>query len=179
MRVQFFPVLLAATWVAGIAEKAMALDEIVTFDEDRITMTLPDGWEKSELNREAALAGFQSSDSTTSLFFRDYQEVGDVGMREVLDATVANFEKEFRFTEDGEVRQGTVKGIGEKRWPGIFTTFEAEAENDSKTFRWKFYRLIFDTGDRIVLVQATTTIPLRQSRDRQVMDAIRSLVVKQ
>jgi len=168
-----------ASWFAATPVPVRALDETVLFDEGRLAVTIPDGWKELPRNRGETLAGFESSDSTTSIFFREFRAPGSAGMRDILDATVANFEAQFRFTEDGVVKDGQVKGKDGKSWVAVFTTFEAEGREKKQIFAWKFYLLLFDLGDRLVMTQATTTLPVRQSREREIMETLRSIVAKE
>lgn len=61
----------------------------------------------------------------------------------------------------------------------IFTTVEAKVEKGGKTFAMKFYLLVFDTGSRLYLMQAGTTLPVGEARERQIHERIRSLVAKE
>ena len=77
-----------------------------------------------------------------------------------------------------KAKTGDVAGP-ERKWPGIFTTVEASVAKGDETFEMKFYLLVFETGSRLYLMQASTTLPVREARERQVYELIRSLVAKE
>ncbi len=99
-------------------------------------------------------------------------------MHEIVDATVVNFEERFKLRNEEDSKTGQVAGPGEKKWPAIFKTFEGEMVRGEKTFEMKFYLLIFDTGTELYLMQASTTIPIRGSREKQIFEMIRSIIAK-
>ncbi|MEX2580365.1 MAG: hypothetical protein WD342_15005 [Verrucomicrobiales bacterium] len=42
----------------------------------------------------------------------------------------------------------------------------------------KFYLLVFDTGTNLYFLQTSTTRPVREARERQIYEFIRSIVAK-
>jgi hypothetical protein len=100
------------------------------------------------------------------------------GMQDILDATIANYEATFIVKDVAKAKTGDVAGP-ERKWPGIFTTVEASVAKGDETFEMKFYLLVFETGSRLYLMQASTTLPVREARERQVYELIRSLVAKE
>jgi hypothetical protein len=40
----------------------------------------------------------------------------------------------------------------------------------------RFHLFLFDTGSKLYLVQASTTKPIRESREKQIFELLRSLV---
>jgi hypothetical protein len=147
-------------------------------DEGRVSLIVPDGWKKTELNAADVLAGYATQDNRSSVFFRAISPESGGGMQDILDATIANYEATFKVKEVSKAKTGDVSGPGRK-WPGIFTTVEASVVKGDETFEMKFYLLVFETGSRLYLMQASTTLPVRESRERQIYELIRSLVAKE
>lgn len=152
--------------------------ERTLIDEGRISLILPDGWEKTELNAAEVIAGYATQDNRSSVFFRLIPGGSGGDMEDILDATIRNYEATFPVKKVGKTTTGEIDGP-ERKWPGIFTTVETEVEKDEKTFPMKFYLLVFDTGSRLYLMQAGTTLPVREARERQIHELIRSLVAKE
>lgn len=150
----------------------------VKIADDRISFALQDGWMKSDLNAERVLAGYATMDNRSSAFFKEMEPSFGGSMQDLIDATVANFEQMFDVQKVAEAKTGQVKGIGEKKWPAIFTTAEAIVKKGRDEFEMRFYLLVFDTGERLYFVQASTTIPVREAREEQIYDMIRSIVAK-
>ena len=147
--------------------------------EGRLSVEIPDGWEVSELNSENVLAGYATQDSRSSVFFKDIDSALGGSMQDILDGTVFNFEQRFAMKKVGEAKTGQVQGpTPEKKWPAIFTTMEATVVKGQDSFEMKFYLLIFDTGDRLYTVQVSTTVPVRDVRERQIYEMIRSIIAK-
>lgn len=159
------------------AATACAGDRILVAN-DKISLILPDGWKESELNAGVVEAGFATQDQRTSAFFTKYGAGTLASMQELIDMTVESFEKEFTIRKESDPVTGQVQGPGEKKWPAIFKTLEATVMKGEKEFEMRFYVLIFDVGTNLYLLQATTTLPVRESRERQVYEFIRSLVAK-
>ena len=130
------------------------------------------------VNAGDVLGGYATQDNRSSAFFRDFD--GSVGgsMQELLDSTILNFEQRFKLTKVEEAKTGQVKGPGEKKWPAIFTTFDATVVKGRESFEMRFYLLVFDTGNRLYTLQASTTRPVREARERQIYEMIRSIVAK-
>jgi hypothetical protein len=159
------------TGLARVADRAL-------IDEGRVSLVVPDGWEKTELNAPEVLAGYATQDNRSSVFFRAMSPESSGGMQDILDATIANYEATFKVKGVSKAKTGDVAGP-ERKWPGIFTTVEASVVKGDETFEMRFYLLVFETGSRLYLMQASTTFPVREARERQIYDLIRSLVAKE
>ncbi|MDF1850810.1 MAG: hypothetical protein P1U85_08255 [Verrucomicrobiales bacterium] len=146
--------------------------------DDKISLVVPDGWEESDLNAGVVEAGFATQDKRTSAFITKYSAATRASMQELMDMTIASFEKEFTIRKESDSVTGQVQGPGEKKWPAIFKTLEATVTKRGDEFEMRFYLLFFDVGSQLYLLQATTTIPVRESREKQVYELIRSLVAK-
>lgn len=143
----------------------------------RIAIELPDGWKETDLNAGVVLAGFTSRDKRASAFFREMNAGTGGSMQDIIDATIANFEETLDVKKVGESKTGQVNGP-EKKWPAIFTTAEADIDTGEKEFPMKFYLMVFDTGTSLYFLQASTTLPVRDSHERMIYDLIRSIVAK-
>lgn len=165
-----------AVALMGVLPAFSALPKRVVVADEKISMELPDGWAETDLNAGDVLAGFATQDSRSSAFFTRFRSGGS--MQEVIDATVVNFEERFTIRSEEEPKTGQVAGPGEKKWPAIFKTFEGEMERGDKVFAMKFYLLIFDNGTDLYLLQASTTLPVRDAREKQIFEMIRSIVAK-
>ena len=171
-----FLTLLAATVFlsGGLAQAA----ERTLIDEGRISLILPDGWKTTELNATDVIAGYATQDNRSSVFFRAVEGGSGGDMEDILNATIGNYEATFTVKKVSKTKTGHVDGPARK-WPGIFTIVEAEVKKGDNTFTMKFYLLVFDTGSRLYLMQASTTLPVREARERQIYELIRSLVAKE
>ena len=99
-------------------------------------------------------------------------------MVDLIDSTLATFEQIYRLENYSKYKKGKVKGIG-KEHQAIFATVEGTHERDDETsFEMKFYLLAFNVEDRYYLLQASTTMPIREARERQIYELIRSIVAK-
>ena len=131
------------------------------------------------MNKETSLAGFASSDNATSIFFRAIDPGSTGSMQDLMDATITNFEQAFPVKKiDEDYKTGQVQGPGEKKWPAIFTTIEGELEAKPKSFKMRFYLMIFDTGESLYFIQASTTMPVRTVREREVLTLMKSMIAK-
>lgn len=157
------------------AEEVIRRGERFDIAEGRLSVILPDGWGKTELNAGDVVAGYATQDNRTSLFIREMDSGLGGGMQELLDATVANYEATFEVKDVGKAKTGEVPGKTRK-WPAIFTTVEAVVKKGEETFEMRFYLFVFDTGKNLYLVQASTTQPIRESREAQIFEFLRSLV---
>lgn len=173
--------LLAAALVASSAARSGALaeepirrGERFDFAGGRLSAVLPDGWERTQLNAGDVAAGFATQDQRSSLFVRELDPSSVGGMQELLDATLANYEATFEVKRVSEGRTGDVPGRSRK-WPAIFTTAEAVVTKGSESFEMRFYLFLFDTGTQLYLVQASTTMPVREAREAQIYEFLRSL----
>lgn len=172
----FLPVFgFAIVFAVGVAHAG--LPEKVEIADGRVALELPDGWRVTELNAGKVLAGFASKDNRSSAFFREMNAGVGGSMQDILDATIANFEQTFEMKNVEESKTGQVDGP-EKKWPAIFTTAEGFYEKEEKEYGMKFYILIFDTGSSLYFMQASTTLPVRDSHERMIYDLIRSIVAK-
>lgn len=169
-----------AFWAGCLAVGLLSLGagERVLIAEDRISFELPDGWYETELNTGDVVAGFATQDNRSSIFFNELDGAIGGSMTDLIDGTVANFEQRFEVVEVAESKSGQVQGPGEKKWPAIFTTVEANVKKGRDEFEMRFYLLVFDTGDHLNFFQASTTKPIREARERQIYELIRSIVAK-
>lgn len=153
-------------------------EERVIFANEAISIALPSGWEKSDLNKDKVLAGFATQDNRTSVFFTEFQATNQSYMVDLIDSTLANFEQIYRLDNYSKYKKGKVKGI-DKEHQAIFATVEGTHERDDETsFEMKFYLLAFNVENRYYLLQASTTMPIREARERQIYELIRSIVAK-
>ncbi len=143
-------------------------------DGGKLSLILPDGWKKTELNAADVIAGYATQDNRTSAFIRRMEPTGG-GMTEILNATLANYEQTYEVHKVSEVTTGDVPGKSRK-WPAIFSTIEATVKKGDESFEMRFYLFIFDTGSDLYQVQASTTLPARESREKQIFEFLRSLV---
>ena len=174
--------LVTGTVVGLLAVQALAQsDEVVrrgerfAIAEGRLSVILPDGWSKTDLNAADVAAGFATQDNRSSLFIREMDVGQGGGMQELLDATVANYEATFEVKDVGKAKTGDVPGKSRK-WPAIFTTVEAIVKKGEERFEMRFYLFVFDTGSHLYLVQASTTQPVREAREAQIYEFLRSIV---
>ena len=153
--------------------------ERVVFAEEKLSIEVPDGWKKSKLNVDKTLAGWESPDSTTSMFFTKFNASLNLGMPELMDSVVTNFEnsKELEFKKVDEYKTGKIKGVA-KTFPAIFTTLDMTFKGPKKDFEMKYYLFVFDTGDTQYLAQATTTKPVWDVREKQIMSVIKTLIAR-
>src|SRR5690606_3743095 len=129
----------------------------------------------TELNAGDVVAGYATQDKRSSLFVREMDSGLGGGMQELLEATVANYEATFQVKDVGKAKTGEVPGKS-RQWPAIFTAVEATVAKGEESFEMRFYLFIFDTGTHLYLVQASTTKPVREARERQIYEFFRSLV---
>lgn len=156
----------------------LAAEKRVVFADEAISIALPMGWEKSDLNKERVIAGFATQDNRTSAFFTEFQATNQSFMVDLIDSTLENFEQIYRLENYSKYKKGKVKGI-DKEHQAIFATVEGTHEREDKsTFEMKFYLLAFNVEDRYYLFQASTTMPIREARERQIYELIRSIVAK-
>lgn len=155
-------------------EPVIRRGERFDIDEGKLSLILPDGWKKTDLNAADVIAGYATQDNRTSAFIRRMGPTGG-GMTEILDATVANYEQTFEVHDVSKVKTGDVPGKSRK-WPAIFSTLEATVKKGDESFEMRFYLFIFDIGTDLYIVQASTTLPARESREKQIYEFLRSLV---
>lgn len=167
-------ILAAILATAALADEPIRRGERFDFAEGRLSAVLPDGWGRTELNAGDVAAGFATQDQRSSLFVRELEPSPAGGMQELLDATLANYEATFEVKHVGEARTGDVPGRSRK-WPAIFTTADAVVTKGSESFEMRFYLFLFDTGSHLYLVQASTTKPVREAREAQIYEFLRSL----
>lgn len=150
-------------------------DRILVAD-DKISIELASGWEETDLNSGEVLAGFATQDQRYSLFLNRFQSGGD--MHDVLEATVANYAERFKITSEKEAVTGQAQGPGEKKWPAIYKSFEAEFDRGDQVFGMRFYLYVFDTGSWLYTWQGSATLPVREVREAQMIEIIRSTIAK-
>jgi len=158
-----------------VADEPVRRGERLEIAEGRLSLILPDGWQKTDLNAADVVAGYATQDNRSSLFIREMDSGLGGGMQDLLDATLANFEAAFEVKDVADSKTGEVPGKSRK-WPAIFTTVEATVKKAGESFEMRFYLFIFDTGTHLYLVQASTTKPIREAREMQVYEFLRSLV---
>jgi hypothetical protein len=49
---------------------------------------------------------------------------------------------------------------------------------DDLDYEMRFYLLVFDLGERVYFVQASTALPVMVGRENEIMEMIRSIVAK-
>ncbi len=158
---------------------ASAAEKRIFIADERISLILPAGWAKTDKNKETTVAGFATSDDKSSVFFRKMDSSGGGSMSDIIAGTILGFEESFEIKKEDETfKTGQVQGPGEKKWPAIFTSIEAKLDAKPRPFTFKFYLMIFDTGTALYFVQASTTKPIRDIREKQIMDLIKSIVAK-
>jgi len=173
MRAIFLGILISGFLVS----QGLAGGKRETFAEGKISVEIPDGWSQSDLNKERTLGGWASSDKSTSVYFLSFL-AGNGAMQDILDSTIENYAKQFELSKESEPKTGTIQGPGEKKWPAIYVTLEGDMEAQPAPFKMKFYLMIFDVGDAQYLIQATTTRPIWDVRERQILEMIRSVVAR-
>lgn len=169
---------LAGAVVGGLFAGEAAAGKRITVADERLSFELPDGWIETDLNAGDVIAGFATQDNRNSIFFNEFDTSSGGSMQDLLSATIGNYEQRFEIEEDGETKTGQVQGPGEKKWPAIFTTMEATVTKGREEFAMRFYLLIFDTGDHLYLLQASATMPVREAREKQIFELIRSIVAR-
>lgn len=160
---------------ASCGAEVIRRGERIDIADGRLSVILPDGWAKTDLNATDVVAGYATQDGRSSIFLREMDAGLGGGMRELLDATVRNFEATFEVRGGGKVKTGEVPGKTRK-WPAIFTTVEARVKKGVEIFEMRLYLFVFDTGESLYLVQASTTQPVREAREGQIYAFFRSLV---
>ncbi len=162
-----------------IASKFCIAGLQVKLADDRLVFELPAGWEKTDLNAGDVLGGYATQDNRSSAFFKKIEGAIGGSMQDIIDATIFNFEQRFEVEKVDEAKTGQVQGPGEKKWPAIFTTAEAVVKKGRDEFEMRFYLMVFDTGNRLYFVQASTTKPVREARERQIYEMIRSIAANE
>ncbi len=163
------------TMLGTAQEEPVRRGERIDLAGGRLSVILPDGWRKTDLNAGDVVAGYATQDERTSLFIREMDPGIGGGMQDLLDGTIANFEANFQVKNVGETRTGNVPGKS-RQWPAIFTTIEATyAKSERESFEMRFYVFIFDLGEKLYFVQASTTKPIRESREAQVYEFLRAI----
>jgi hypothetical protein len=150
--------------------------ERVLIADGKISIELADGWAETDLNPGKVLAGFATQDKKNSLFLTGFQSGGS--LLELMDQTITNFGQTFEITSEEKAKTGQVNGPGDKKWPAVFKSLEADVKNGNGTFPMKFHLLVFDTGSQLYTFQASSLKPVREARERQIFEMIRSLVAK-
>ena len=169
--------LAGVVFATGCFDDARA-GERITIADGKLSLVLPDGWAETDLNAGDVVAGYATQDQRNSAFFNRIDPSSGGSMQDLLDATITNFEARFEIEEVAEAKTGQVQGPGEKKWPAIFTTVEAVVPVGQDEFEMRFYLLIFDIGDQLYTLQASTTKPIREAREEQIYELIRSLVAR-
>jgi hypothetical protein len=174
--------LLAIFVVFGPRTSIQASGKKVIIAEKKIAVTLPLGWYESDPKRDDVEAGFNTRDNRSSIFFRSF-DGGNGTMQDLMDLTIANFDvdKRFYLKKVDDYKTGQVGGIldgAEKKWPAIFSQAEGVVRKEGLDYEMRFYLLVFDVGDRVYFVQASTTIPVMVGRENEIMEMIRSIVAK-
>lgn len=146
--------------------------------DGKISILIPGGWETTDRNVDDVLAGYATQDNRSSVFFRKVEASGNAGMQDLLDGTIANYESTFKVKKVSKAKTGDVAGP-DRKWPAIFATVEATVVKGAESFEMKFYLLVFDTGTNLYLMQASTTLPVREAREKQIYELIRSLVARE
>ena len=179
---RFFPyaarIFSAIAFILTVFGSDLRAEKRIVFADDAISIALPLGWEESDLNQDKVLAGFATQDNRTSVFFTEFQATNQSFMVDLIDSTLANFEQVYRLENYSKYKKGKVKGV-DKEHQAIFATVEGTHEKEDKsTFEMKFYLLAFNVENRYYLMQASTTMPIRGAREKQIYELIRSIVAK-
>lgn len=99
-----------------------------------------------------------------------------------MDGVIESFDrdKNMRINKtDDQYKTGQVKGVSDKKFPAIYTTAEITyVANPSKDFEMKLYLFVVDCGVNQYFIQATTTKPVRGTREKQILDMIKSLIAR-
>ncbi len=174
--------LVSVAAVMALLIEGFAAGKQVIIAEEKIAMTLPLGWYESNLNADSVEAGFATEDSHSSIFFKSF-DGGNGSMQDLMDLTIANFDEDERFhlkkVDDYKTGQvGGIKDGEEKQWPAIFSQAEGVVRKGDLEYEMRFYLLVFDVGDRVYFVQASTTMPARVGRENEIMEMIRSIIAK-
>lgn len=159
---------------------AMVAGERTVFADGKLSIELGDGWKKSERNQGSVLAGWESSDQACSIFFQKMNVGRGLGMTEIMDGLVTNFEatEGLVFKKVSEYKTGQVTGVEGKKYPAVFATLEMTLKGKPRDFEMKFYLFVFDIGTTQYFMQGSSTKPVRDVRERQIMEMIRSLVAR-
>jgi len=160
----------------ALAANGHAEDRALVAD-GKLSVEIPDGWNETDLNAGRTVAGWATGDNRTSAFFVRFP-AGGGSMRELIDGTIANFDEAFDLRKESKPKTGQVDGPGDEKWPAIFKTLEGYVEKGERQHEMRFYLLIFDVGSNLYLMQATTTIPVRDVRERQIYEFIRSIIAR-
>lgn len=179
---RFFPALVrifsAITLSILVFATPLRAEERVVFADEAISIAIPLGWEKTDLNKDKVLAGFTTQDSRTSVFFTELQASSQSFMVDLIDNTLANFEQVYELENYSKNKKGKVRGI-DKEHQAVFATVEgAHERDDGSTFELKFYLLAFNVENRFYLMQASTTMPIRGAREKQIYELMRSIIAK-
>ncbi len=154
-------------------------EDRVVFDEGRVSLVLPDGWERSFRHDGTTLIGWESSDQRASTFVHKARVDVNLDMADMMERFVDGFatNEVMVLEQAGDLRTGQVKGI-DRNWPAIFTTMEVLFRGAQGEFPMKYYLLIFDTGESQYFIQASCVRPVSPIREGQVYAMIRSIVAK-
>ena len=66
----------------------------------------------------------------------------------------------------------------DKKWSAIYSQAEGVVGKDDFEYEMRFYLLVFDVGERVYYVQASTTLPVPTGRENEIMEMIRSIIAK-
>jgi len=172
--IRFLLICLLATTSICLAEEKRVL-----IADDKISLIVPQGWKKSEQNLDTTLAGWESPDQKASFFFQPMTSDVNLSMKELMDLTVDQFEKNegLEFQKIGPYKTGQVKG-SKKPFPAIYTTMDMVFKASQKDIELKYYLLIFDVGAQQYFLQASINKPVWDVREKQILEMIQSLVAR-
>lgn len=179
---RFFPALMRIfsiiTLMILVFATPLRAEERVIFADEAISIAIPLGWKKTDLNKDRVLAGFTTQDNRTSVFFTEFEAANQSFMVDLIDKTLENFEQVYQLENYSKYKKGKVKGT-DKEHQAVFATVEGTHERDDKTtFEMRFYLLAFNVENRYYLMQGSTAMPIRGARERQIYELIRSIVAK-
>lgn len=146
-------------------------NERIPIEGTTLSLTLGDGWAESDRNADQVLAGFESSDERSSIFITEASAGGRMSMTEIMESTIANFEKAFTLETVGEIKDGPLAGGG----VAIYCTLDLEMKTAKKPIPFRFYLYLCDTGEGLYLFQGSTMKPVREVREREILATIRSI----
>ena len=167
------------TLAGGVWVSAQQINNRVSFHDNKISVGLADGWKESDQNKGAQnlLAGFESSDQRSSIFFTLAAANSQADMIDIMDGAVKNFETAFEVKKVSDYKTGQVQGPN-KKWPAIYATMELEMKTNRDPIPFRFYVMIFDTGTELFMIQGSTMKPIRDVREKEILKMFKSVIAK-
>lgn len=157
-----------------LAVSAAGAENRVMLKGGQLSLALPANWKKiaNRQPNDETLGAFQSKDNTTSLFVSTVQTAPDIGLPQVLDEVITNFESGLVVNQIGKSREGKIAGAN-----AVFCTLEIDLPSattrEKKPFR--FYLTVFETGGTVYLIQGSIQQPVKKEREAEILGIIRSV----